>query len=1364
MASGAPTPDLIQQTTETVARFIQWVAELIRRRNWFMLLVLVGVALAVLGTAFREQINTRFLADTVQGSFWASFWTGVVLLFLGALAVAVVTMPRPVPVNQADVADRKAIKGLRPFELNDADVFAELQRQGSLRECLDSITGRSFRFGILHGESGCGKTSFLQAGILPKLAADNIGHVGVYVRFSDREPIRTIAQAIAEQLELPLEWLLTDITQQDSLQSLLVKVTDNLNQPLILLLDQFEQFFVHNKRREQRQPFVQALRTWYHSDHSPPVKVVVSIRSDLMYQLDELHQALGYSLAPQDIFRLEKFTPTEACRVLEVIAQTEGLDFNRSFISELAQEELADREDGLISPVDLQILSWMIERQTTEELRAFNRSAFEKFGGVEGLLQRFLERTLEARVSESQRQSVMKVLLALTDLERQVRAGMLTASELTAKLQGLAKPEEVNEAISWLVRGDVRLITPQEKDGDVAYELAHERLIPALMRQAGKELSAVDKANQLLDRRANEWLGNRCDSRYLFGPREIWLLIQQKPYLVWGAKREQKEKLLRLSQRRVYGGLAAVSLMILIVSGLSGWLTFTPSGQIYKIKWQLSSLLAEANSGDMIVDAAVAFAKNEQWEKAFQVTQKYLQPKTESTNTVPPKDKDLATFIEEATRVLVYASPPGGKLSTLTKLETLAESIQDDFSKSSALRAIAAAYGNLEDPTQAQAILADVLADAQTIQDDRSKSYALRAIAAAAGNLEDPTQAQAILADVLAAAQTIQSDFSKSSALCDIAAAAGNLEDPTQAQAILADVLAAAQTIQSDFSKSSALRAIAAAYGNLEDPTQAQAILADALADAQTIQDDFSKSSALRAIAAAYGNLEDPTQAQAIFADALAAAQTIQDDSSKSFALRDIAAAAGNLEDPTQAQAILADALAAAQTIQSDFYKSDALRDIAAAAGNLEDPTQAQAILADALTAAQTIQDDFSKSSALRDIAAAAGNLEDPTQAQAILADALAAAQTIQDDSSKSSALSAIAAAYGNLEDPTQAQAILADALAAAQTIQDDSSKSSALRDIAAAAGNLEDPTQAQAILAAALAAAQIIQDDRSKSSALRDIAAAAGNLEDPTQAQAILADALTAAQTIQSDFYKSDALRDIISTAIALTDNRLVKEFLTQAVRVIHRENLSVPMVIGANYYAKQVDWFHALQTLRPTEKREKIIGLSQLLTVLAEHKNTSLIKGAIILPHSSHGIEYSGQPKDYTLTVKIQSPDESCQKYADWWEILTPEGKLIDRQLLQAPHRDEQPFLDSLEKVSIEADQAVIIRAHFEGEYVSGNDPLEDDRFGQGYISKSGYTDQALQGSINEGFEVVRISENFANWLEQQEPLPEPNDCKEE
>jgi hypothetical protein len=109
---------------------------------------------------------------------------------------------------------------------------------------------------------------------------------------------------------------------------------------------------------------------------------------------------------------------------------------------------LASREDGLISPVDVQILAWMIERQNTAELRAFNRVAFQKFGGVEGLLTRFLERSLEARVTTTQRQTTVKVLLSLTDLDRQVRAGALTVGEMQQKLQGAVNEEEIREAIA----------------------------------------------------------------------------------------------------------------------------------------------------------------------------------------------------------------------------------------------------------------------------------------------------------------------------------------------------------------------------------------------------------------------------------------------------------------------------------------------------------------------------------------------------------------------------------------------------------------------------------------------------------------------------------------------------------------------------------------------------------------------------------------------------------------------------------------------------------------------------------------------------------------------------------------------------
>lgn len=108
------------------------------------------------------------------------------------------------------------------------------------------------------------------------------------MRFSDQEPVGTIGKAIAQQLEIPLSWLLTKSDQTPELTVMLGTVAENLDQPLVLLLDQFEQFFVHYKRKEQREIFIQALNRWYRSESLTQIRMVVSIRSDLMYQLDEL--------------------------------------------------------------------------------------------------------------------------------------------------------------------------------------------------------------------------------------------------------------------------------------------------------------------------------------------------------------------------------------------------------------------------------------------------------------------------------------------------------------------------------------------------------------------------------------------------------------------------------------------------------------------------------------------------------------------------------------------------------------------------------------------------------------------------------------------------------------------------------------------------------------------------------------------------------------------------------------------------------------------------------------------------------------------------------------------------------------------
>lgn len=116
--------------------------------------------------------------------------------------------------------------------------------------------------------------------------------------------------------------------------------------------------------------------------------------------------------------------------------------------------------------------------------------------------------------------------------------------------------------------------------------------------------------------------------------------------------------------------------------------------------------------------------------------------------------------------------------------------------------------------------------------------------------------------------------------------------------------------------------------------------------------------------------------------------------------------------------------------------------------------------------------------------------------------------------------------------------------------------------------------------------------------------------------------------------------------------------------------------------------------------------------------------------------GVQASGSAGSYTFSVEISSPDEGCQKYADWWEVLTEDGQLLYRRVLLHSHAGEQPFVRSGGPVDIAAEQVVWVRAH---------------------MNPGGYGGAAFKGSPQSGFEQADLSPDFAADAGSQPPLPD-------
>jgi hypothetical protein len=112
------------------------------------------------------------------------------------------------------------------------------------------------------------------------------------------------------------------------------------------------------------------------------------------------------------------------------------------------------------------------------------------------------------------------------------------------------------------------------------------------------------------------------------------------------------------------------------------------------------------------------------------------------------------------------------------------------------------------------------------------------------------------------------------------------------------------------------------------------------------------------------------------------------------------------------------------------------------------------------------------------------------------------------------------------------------------------------------------------------------------------------------------------------------------------------------------------------------------------------------------------------------------SGAAGAYQLAVTIRSPDQGCQQYADWWEVVSEDGRLLYRRVLVHSHVDEQPFVRGGGPVPIQPSTVVWVRAH---------------------MNPGGYGGVAFKGSVQAGFRATSLTRDFAAGLAKSAPLPD-------
>jgi hypothetical protein len=157
----------IQKMAEDFIAGIEWLLRLLKEKKLVPLLSLLTIGLfaeSYLGKA--KPVITK-IAELTGRSDWlhglkAPHYSAVLITLAVALVVIIViNLLKKIRTEDAlqpvSIKLDGPIKGLRSFEREDHPLFLRLQRHANISECCSAILPEDFRFGILIGESGCGK-------------------------------------------------------------------------------------------------------------------------------------------------------------------------------------------------------------------------------------------------------------------------------------------------------------------------------------------------------------------------------------------------------------------------------------------------------------------------------------------------------------------------------------------------------------------------------------------------------------------------------------------------------------------------------------------------------------------------------------------------------------------------------------------------------------------------------------------------------------------------------------------------------------------------------------------------------------------------------------------------------------------------------------------------------------------------------------------------------------------------------------------------------------------------------------------------------------------------------------------------------
>ncbi|MEH2365175.1 nSTAND1 domain-containing NTPase [Nostoc sp.] len=433
-------------------------------------------------------------------------------------------------IKQRLLISSSPYKGLRNFDAGDREKF--FGREKLITSCWEQLQERKII--LLLGASGSGKSSLVQAGVIPKFLDQKFRHL-IFSPYTN--PFKSLASCLYTQ-KYARESEIAEKEESDTL----IRVVDALTKDAqwLIFIDQFEEIFTGSDK-EKAKKFIDSIVQLIEAQKDS-VKIILAMRNDFLDEFTR-YPNLGYA-TQSHVFMMLAMEDYELEEAIAEPAAKNGVVFDTGLRNKIIRDF---KEHAGSLPLLQYTLDLLWEKNNITE-RKLKKNTYEELGGVGGALQKQAEEIYK-KLKEDEQKAAKEIFISLVDIiddkavsRRSEKANFENSRVLESTL---------NKLIS------ERLLVAQGGEGqEPTVEVAHEILLISWSRlqewiEAAKETLAL-KRRLLEDAKAWSDLQSKNDknaNQILWSGNKLKQVLELKIELLFkNIKNEEVNRFLATSK------------------------------------------------------------------------------------------------------------------------------------------------------------------------------------------------------------------------------------------------------------------------------------------------------------------------------------------------------------------------------------------------------------------------------------------------------------------------------------------------------------------------------------------------------------------------------------------------------------------------------------------------------------------------------------------------------------------------------------------------------------------------------------------------------------------------------------------------